>query len=350
MARKRSLKEPFSKEIIKDYQPYDVDWLVYLAKKSYTFLNGRINPTIKSTELRIRRKEDKFEHTWFKQYVPMGGSSFGPIVTIYPGYINVLCKSIIRMGGEPISPIEMMSVVFGIVAHELSHVNQKITFKELNVDDPDIDNNTNFKFEQVNELHTIKWINDHLAEASKFMGFPIWPDAYEAISSYVAKNYDNGSKYSADDYVPWESPIEALMESLNGLFGLHDVDDLIRRASHFGATGIRFCTNSTQKHTSTAVVLGAPTDILKYEGTALMMYDMIHNNLRRVLNLTTIEFTDSGKDIYMDFIIIWDEYKRIDPRNRLVSMRYQPIYYKPNVDGTILKDYVIQDACHMLTE
>ena len=159
------------------------DAIISFSKKVFEFLNGKINPYIKARKIKfIERDVDFMDDDEYIDYEVNAVEHFGEIIL----FVDDTREILINLLPEGVN-IErsFKGFLIGIIAHELSHVDQYIPWYAYMTNSKE-DNLRFNAYEYANEMNTLAFIN----QFHQMIVFALGP--------FSLPLYESGSKYLLD--------------------------------------------------------------------------------------------------------------------------------------------------------
>lgn len=195
----------------RDFNGIAEDELEFLANVIFEYLNGKINPTIAASGITVSQPR-------MHSYLGKGngdvivGIQIGNRVHVNLNYINDYDDQIKEQYGNnnTVNPSWYTSVLFEIIAHELSHIEQDLDYIRYALDPKYHD-----FIEVTNVKRTFKWLKDHTREIKRY--FPDFDPETSMRNNGYANNKKLYAKHSVNEYVHRQTYNDAFIAQLDYL-------------------------------------------------------------------------------------------------------------------------------------
>ena len=216
-----------------DFNDINEDELEFLASSIYEYLNGRINPMIRSVDMKVSepRMCSIIDNRTDGSIV---GLQIGNIIYVNLKYINDQNDRVRDQSDyhEKLSPKWYTSALFEIIAHELSHLEQEIDYTEYAISEEYRE-----YIEMTNVKNTFHWLKTHTDDIKRY--FPNYD--YETsigFSSYAKdKSY---AKYKLNQYKRSKSYCDEFIGQLSYMTRCTNIREMFKLAIDKGIKGFGF--------------------------------------------------------------------------------------------------------------
>ena len=218
---------------MRQYKPkYSYNQISEFIEIAYSVMKDAIHPNFPPLGLHLVT-EDKVLFHYNKKLssynIATGRQLFG-FIEINPNSFIEYDEVFNVINGYHISKAKMKGYIIKTVAHEISHVGQRIKYYDIAFDDS---NEIYSKLENTNEFYTCKWLSNNAKYLYHFLG--------EFEIENISKNIKN---ITLNDFEFLQSWNEKLLDELDLLF-FYDTINLLKYAIEKGLEELSICIDNS---------------------------------------------------------------------------------------------------------